>query len=642
MKTVERLLTALLITSVIISTYLLALKISAEAKGKYVEISVPAGEVTMLAAVVHKSPEEVLSELKASGVTTLAVEETTVKDLQDSGRVLVLNGWQVLDHSRFLGVDSRFLKEYISRKDFNPKSFYIFTRDADIFKKLISFMKARRYEIKSYADESGLYIVQEVKGTGGFSAIGMGLDERFLDMADALGLNTAVMVKDLKQKTAVEMNSLNSQLAGRNISTLIPRGNEAPSGAESANILKNYAASNGIKLGFDEFLDSEQLKGIIEKLGYSAIRVYNRPPHKWMDEYLLAARDRNDRLLYLHLFLSGQEDMLAYDKEHIGQIRDMLVSHGFKLAVFPDKAAGFTPFAASKLLSLLSALGILWALWKIIRIAGLKESAALKALLLFFIALNAMAVTNFALFRDAAGLLAAVSFPVLGIYAEMKREISSDDEGFVHAWRSAAYSFFRASAHTLTGAAVLWGIYGGIDALLGLEKFRGIKALYIFSFGIILILYLKDNFGGVPLKKPILSIGSLIALSAFGVVLFVLINRTGNFSAIPIPKWELYFRIWLENTLWVRPRTKEFLLGFPALMAAGGMGAMGYKRWAGWLYMAALLGEVSMMNTFSHFHIAALVSVIRSLEGMALGGIIGSAALGGFYLYEKRRKGYNA
>lgn len=641
MKTVERTLAVLLTISVLISAGLLALKISAEGKEKAVEISVPAREVSMLAAAVNKSPEDVLKELKASGLTTLAVEETTVKDLQESGRILILNGWQVLDHKRFLGVDSRFLQEFVSRKDFNPRSYYVFTRDADIFKRMISFMEARGYEVKSYAENS-LYIVQEVKGLGGFSVMGMGFDDKFLDLAESLGLNTAVMPKDLRQKTPVEMNAIIGELAERNISVLIPQANEAPANPESSRILKNYLAAGRIKLGFDEFQDSGRLKELIEEINYLAVRVYNRPPHKWMDEYLLAVRDRNDRLLYLHLFLSGQKDMLAYDKEHIDQIRDMMVSQGFKPAVSPDRVESFKPFYTNKLFSIFSALGILWALWRLMKIAGVKDGPAAKIILLVLAILNGVAILNFPLFRDTAGLLAAVSFPVLGIYAEMKREKSPAAEDFKRTWCMAVYSYIRASAVTLMGTMILWGIFGGTGALLGLEKFRGIKALYIFSYGIILLLYLKDNYGGISLKKPILSIGSIIILSLFGAVLFVLINRTGNYSVIPIPKWELSFRIWLENTLWVRPRTKEFLLGFPALMAAGGLGSMGYDRWAGWLYMAALLGEVSMMNTFSHFHIAALVSVIRSLEGMVLGAVLGSAALGGFYLYEKRRKGYNA
>jgi hypothetical protein len=637
----EKVLTVLLIVSVILSAYLMAIKISIEQGNKKVEISVTEKEVSMLAGAVQKSPEDVLRVLKASGLTTLAVEETTVKDMQNSGRILILNGWQLLDHKRFLGVDSLLLQELLTKKDFNPISYYVFTRDVNIFKKLLSFMKARGYEVKSYA-ENDLYIIQEVQGTGGFSTIGLGFDDSSFDMADALGLNIVVMVKDVKQKTPQEMDTLRSQLSQRDVSILIPQGNEVPSNPESARILKSYMRAHSIKMGFDEFLDSGKLKEFIRELDYSAIRVYNRPPHKWMDEYLLAVRDRNDRLLYLHLFLSGQKDMLAYDREHIGQIKDMIVSHGFEIATSPVKVEGFKPFNTSKTVSLFASLGILWALWKIMRITGVEERFASKTIIIILILFNALAVRNFALFRDVAGLLAAVGFPALGIYGEMKKGKSPVPKDFKRTFKLAFYGYLRSTGITLLGAVILWGIFGSTATLLGLEKFRGVKALYIFSYGVILLLYLKDINGRLSLKKPILSLGSILLFVLFGGVLFVLINRTGNYSVIPIPKWELSFRIWLENTLWVRPRTKEFLMGFPALMAAGGLSAMGYDRWAGWFYMAALLGTVSMVNTFSHFHIAALISIIRSLEGIVLGAILGTAALGGFYLYERRRKGYNA
>lgn len=641
MKIVERALTVLLMISFIVSSYFLGVKISVENSNRKVEISVPMSEVSMLAQVVEKSPEEVLREFKASGLTSLAVEETTVKDLQNSGRILVLNGWQVLDHNRFLGTDSRFLKEFFSKRDFNPRSYYVFIKDAGTFKSLLAFMKSRGYEVKSY-EEGGLYIIQEVRGQGGFTSIGLGFDDRYLDLAESMGLNTVVMVKDLKQKTPAEMNSLRAQLASRHISVLIPQGNEAPSNSESARILISYMTAHGVKLGLDEFLDSAGLKETIRMLDYAAVRVYNRPPHKWMNEYLLAVRDRNDRLLYLHLFLSGQKDMLSYNKEHIGQIKDMIASRDFKLAFLPDKAESFRSFTVGKIYPLLASFGILWAFWRLMRIAGVKESAALQVILISLVTFNGLAIRNFTLFRDMAGLLAAVSFPVLGIYAEMKRDISPAAGDFKRSWKLAFWSFLRASTVTLIGTVVLWGIFSNTSTLLGIDKFRGIKALYILSYAIIIILYLRDRFGGLSLKKPVLSIGTILLFVAFAGVLFLLINRTGNYSMIPIPKWELSFRIWLENTLWVRPRTKEFLMGFPALLLAGGLNAMGYKRWAEELYMAALLGVVSMMNTFSHFHIAALISIIRSLEGMAIGVVLGTAVLGGFYLYERRRKGYNA
>ena len=193
-----------------------------------------------------------------------------------------------------------------------------------------------------------------------------------------------------------------------------------------------------------------------------------------------------------------------------------------------------------------------------------------------------------------------MSFPVLGTYEEMRKE-AHDTSNFSTLTLQSLCGFCRSIVITAAGALIVWGIFSGSPALLGLEKFRGIKALYIISYVLLIMLYLKDKNGGFYLKKPIISLGGILGLIAFTGALFVLINRTGNYSIIPIPKWELSFRIWLEQVLWVRPRTKEFLIGFPSMITAGGFKALGFDNWSKLFYMAALLGPFSMMNTFSHF-----------------------------------------
>jgi len=289
-------------------------------------------------------------------------------------------------------------------------------------------------------------------------------------------------------------------------------------------------------------------------------------------------------------------------------------------------------------MSFLAALGSLWALWRIALVARFGKKAAFALTSVITALLTALFIKDFNIFRDAAGLLAAVSFPVLGIYGEMKKSEEEIHLGFKQILKSSATSFSRVILIAAAGAVILGGIYGGIDALIGITKFRGIKALYIAAYALIVLLYILDMEGGVSLRKPVLSLGGIAAILALSGALFILITRSGNESVIPIPKWELAFRTWLENAFWVRPRTKEFLLGFPALMLAGGLKTTGYHSIANWSYMAALSGVLSMVNTFSHFHIVTVISLIRSVEGIVLGMAIGAAALGGIYLYEKREK----
>lgn len=637
MKRFEKGITILLAISLAISTALMIVKIVTEQRNKQVEISVPIQEVEKLSKITNHTTEGILEILKSSGLTSLAIEEVTLKDFKDLGKVLILNGWQVLDHYRFLGVQSSMLQDIVLEKNFNPVSYYVFTRDQDIFEKLQKFMLARGYDIKTYEGED-LYILQEVKGIGGFTDIGMGFDEGSFDRAKSQDLYSIVMAKELYNKTPEEVTFLISQLTGKDISVFIPQDNKMPKDPKARGILQNFLKQNNIILGFDEFLNGNGITDSARKLGYSAIRVYNRPPHKWMEEYILAVRDRNDRLLYLHLFLSGHDDMVSYNADHIAEIRKSIMSPGLISDFTLAKVKPFGIFKYSKFLSFICSLGVIWAMAGLFKLTGLSHKLVAILTFCIFCLFALCAALNFTIFRDVAGLITAVTFPIYSIYSGIKRKEVQKSKKLKDILKQTLRNFCEAISIALIGSILLWGIFGDMTTFLGLEKFRGIKALYIISFGIMIFLYIKDKNHGISLKQPIISLGGILALVAFSGVLFVLINRTGNYSVIPIPKWELEFRVWLEKALPVRPRTKEFLMGFPALVIADGLKSFGNIKYSCWFYMAALLGVVSMVNTFSHFHIATLVSLIRSFEGILLGMLLGVVVLGGFYLYEKRRK----
>lgn len=640
MKRLEKICAFILAISVIVSIYFMVQKIMVETNNNKVEISVPATEVHILAQATKVEPEKLLLRFKQAGLTSLAIQETTLRDMVNAGRAMILNGWQLMDHQRFLGITADIVENIISDKDFNPVSYYVFTKDKTAFELLKEFIPKRGYEIRTFEGE-GLYVIQEVKGTGGFSNIGLGFDQSWLDMAEKLGLNVDIYTGEMQPKTKEEIEFLLSNLQNRNVSVFIAQNNQLPKDPEARQTIVSYLKQNSILLGIDEFVKTDEIAKLAKDIEYKTVRVYNRPLHKWMDEYLLAVRDRNDRLLYLHLFLSGQDDLVSYNEEHISEITDSLKTRGIVNDFMFSKAESFNLINGNVVLCFIASLGILWALIRLFILAELPERVSIIIAALGLMGMIAVSVVDFSLYRDLSGLAVAVIFPVVALYGEMKAQRSIEEKKYLSIVRTSAKGFIKATLIATIGAFLLWGICADTEFLLGIEQFRGIKLLYILSYVLIIILVFKDKHG-LSLRKPIFSIGSLLLFCLLGAIFYVLINRTGNFSTIPIPKWEIYFRIWLENTLLVRPRTKEFLIGFPALILAEGLRALGMERYSNWFYLSAMLGLVSMVNTFTHFHISSLISIIRSLEGVLLGMMIGVAVLGGLYIYEKRRTKYNA
>jgi hypothetical protein len=83
------------------------------------------------------------------------------------------------------------------------------------------------------------------------------------------------------------------------------------------------------------------------------------------------------------------------------------------------------------------------------------------------------------------------------------------------------------------------------------------------------------------------------------------------------------FRNLLDRYL-VRPRTKEFMIGHPALLATLLLSPRLPKRAI--LIPFALLGaigQVSMVNSFCHLHTPLLMTVVRTFNGLWLGMLVG-------------------
>ena len=86
----------------------------------------------------------------------------------------------------------------------------------------------------------------------------------------------------------------------------------------------------------------------------------------------------------------------------------------------------------------------------------------------------------------------------------------------------------------------------------------------------------------------------------------------------------------LERFLPVRPRTKEFLLGHPAFVLSVTLAWAGDRVVLLPLAALALIGQISLANTFAHLHTPIAVTLTRVLVGAGLGLAIGLAVAGVF------------
>jgi hypothetical protein len=83
----------------------------------------------------------------------------------------------------------------------------------------------------------------------------------------------------------------------------------------------------------------------------------------------------------------------------------------------------------------------------------------------------------------------------------------------------------------------------------------------------------------------------------------------------------------LTVVLSVRPRFKEFLIGFPALMLLPAL-TLVHRRMIGWLLaLGAGVGIGDVLDTYSHLHTPITISLQRTGNGLVIGAIIGILAI---------------
>ncbi|WP_336770484.1 DUF5693 family protein [Bacillus bombysepticus] len=192
-----------------------------------------------------------------------------------------------------------------------------------------------------------------------------------------------------------------------------------------------------------------------------------------------------------------------------------------------------------------------------------------------------------------------------------------------------AFAYFWIVSFVLYSATVLNTMHRDIRYSLYLEGFRGISVL-LAVVPCLTIVYLawhhvKFSWGWVkekvvaPIRFYHLFLLIVLALGAY-----FYLSRSGNGGTM-LP-FEKEFRLYLQNVLEVRPRTKEFLIGFPALWLV--LRIKNVKSL--YLLPVASVGLVSVVNTFTHLHTPLIYSITRSLYSWGIGLIIGFAV---YYLF---------
>lgn len=593
--------------------------------------------------------DEQLDRLKEAGVNTMAMFESTLDELSKARRIMVFNAADVAK-----------LSQTVVTPDKNY-TYVAFTNEANAQQLRPMIEESfRNLDVPvqpwNYGEYSGLML--EISMDEAVMKP-MPLDPFAFAMLREKGFNILPRLSDNIPYDQEEMDKMLAFFAENGVKRILFDG-EAVKGYksnDSMNNLEGFAEllnKHGIGIAAIENLKAPQ-KGfnrLAYLLDYNVVRLHSlqdteasQEPKVLADRFVLATKDRNIRMLYLNA--SPNRD--AAKAEITSQINNLIDSlsgpegaiqriqnNGFEIG----QAKAFVIHDAS------------WqkALKAIVVLGGVAMCALLVSYFMLPLTLIAFAlglvgsaglyVLNSTLMEQALALAVAISAPTVATLLAI-RKVKELRESLpeISAGRRLTHTlvlYIKTSVISLAAVPFVIALLNNITYSLVLNQFRGVSLLHlapILLIAIYVFLYQGTSIWQELrnwLKMPITLLWVVVA-GVLGVAALYYLSRTGNAGTL-LPG-EAAFRSFLENTFGVRPRNKEFLLAHP-LFLVGIFAAFRY-RWAMYAMIIAVMGQLSMVDTFAHIHTPAALSLIRGVLGLGLGLIVGLIAIVVWHIIER-------
>ncbi|MBM7624157.1 DUF5693 family protein [Sporohalobacter salinus] len=594
-----------------------------------------------------------LKKYKKLGVTSLAITEQKLEDLEASGEIKLITD---LELRMLKGITSVISQQQFKLTEDNFRELtYIFYRQQEIGHKIKR--RLSDYLGKDKVIKAGKQLLAVKANQKQLSNFPIGFTAEQLNLARQSGLKVVPRFSNQAINDSKVIKSRFSDLKGLSritLSQVIFSGTEVLGYPDflptTAALIEEY----GLKLGVIEPFIAYQagVNHLADKLGRNNIRVHSAKQQefeslsveKLTDRYLRAVRERNVRGVYLKPILKNKEGKTAIKltDDFLSSLTARLKAEGYSL----EAAEPISDFSSNLLFLFIINLAALAALFYLIEHLFISEfplKIASRYKIIFFLISNlaflVLIIQNYIfLNREITALLIAIIFPTLSLISILFPYIFSDKQFKKENSIQILFSIFlKSSLITLSGGILLIGALGDWHYILKIRQFRGIKLSFLGPIILVSFYYLhyyfwlnreKLSFNNLiekskDLLNRNLKLKDLFVLIFLAVVGIIYIGRTGNQPLIPVPKLEIIIRNWLEDILLVRPRFKSFLIGHPLLIMAIWLVLDRYRNLNISVLLGGLIGQITIINTFSHIHTPLWVSILRVGLGLVLGVIIG-------------------
>ncbi len=639
-------LIACVVVGALAAVVVLAMRHGLEARYRSVEIALDAQDWVTLIRREGGDVAAVMRDLRGRGATSVALADVTLKQLAEEGAISYASGGTLASLGRVTALAEPFRGLQAAGR-LRPDAVYI-TGPADRLAPVGHTLRALVGDARVRALDGAL----EVRGTQlDLEELGLGFRKADVVPFMAAGLEIVLRPRNYRGLTAGGLRTLANGYGDVSpFPTLIFALTEVQ-GYEGlvAEAAAEYRRIGALFGRIEVFTARRKQKGedrLTDLMRPEVVRVFSvtpeellvLPPEEIVDKFVRAAQERNLRVLYVRPLLSTPAGVSALDVNLnlVEAIAARLRGFGFTMG----RAAPLPPLTSYLPLILIIAIGAtalgLLVLEDLTRAVGVRIPAEAMLILLAVAAIGTAAagLTRFdALWRQLLALATAVAGAAgATVWALPRAGGGAGGGAAVAGWTTLVRAIALAALAGMFVAALLsqWAF------MLAFSTFLGVKVAHVVPIVLVglWLAFAQRPSGGwrtaarevaIWLGQP-LRLGVAFAVLVIGLAAVMLLARTGNIN-LPLAGVEQLLRTTLEAILVARPRTKEFLIGYPALVIAGTAAALGWRRLAVPFALAGTIGTAGAINSFSHAHTPLLYTAWRTGNALLLGAILALPAV---------------
>ncbi|AEM79431.1 DUF5693 family protein [Thermoanaerobacter wiegelii] len=653
----RKILVIFIAISLVVSIFVDINRIRVENNYDTVEIVGDLKSFKYLASATGKDLVSVLSDMKSAGLIGVAVNEVTLESLQQSGKIslsLLKDVGNLYLLSSNLGNVA--LEDYLKSLTDKEREQYgnyivVTTKDVKIFNFLKEALTRRVPEDElKVLEKRGSYAFVINKPKDAFITKGLGFDESDLELVKSLGFDVIPRIENFTGIKDKDIKDYVDILKKFDVKTVIFNGTDVLGNPEKISYAASLFKKNGINVGIidvpmgkklqdgmNKFAKFDDYRGI-KVFGVSEAETQKYDTSEIVNRWYRGIIERNVRIIYMRAKIDNSKSAAYNIQQNQSMIEDMtkyIKKAGLKAGI----AKPLQQIHQSKLTEILISLGVIAGGLLLLQMLGIGEYVLILLGLLGAVLTSSVLVSRFNdLGVKAVALASSIIFPSLGIgyFIDKMKEILDKKKNLSFKYTSLKI-FINSLLISFIGALSIAAIMADSKYMLKIDYFRGVKVSFVLPLVFYVLYYIIKIYNANHWKtfmeriKEFLNIDikvwHLVAIAIAGIIGIIYISRTGNEPIVKPTELELKFRDFLEHTLVARPRTKEFLIGDPAIILGIYAAFKRSKAWTFIMGIFASIGILSIVNTFSHIESVLTIAIERTVIAWVLGALIGMIAV---------------